>query len=197
MNLYMLGVGWIVYFSLHSVLASQSVKRDAERLWKGAGRYYRIFYNSVAVVGLVALLMLNGALQSPYYFDREGWVRFLSLVFTTFGVMTIQLAFRQYKLKAFLGFGEEEGVMKIQGILKWVRHPIYSGIILVTLGFFLFIPNLPTLVTCASIFLYLPVGIYLEEKKLIAYFGQDYLDYRKRVPMVLPRLSAFFIDSGR
>ena len=34
--------------------------------------------------------------------------------------------------------------------------------------------------------LYIFVGLYYEEKDLIATLGQDYEDYRKRVRMVVP-----------
>lgn len=188
----MLAGGWVIYFALHSLMATHAVKKIAGRLLKSGYRFYRLLYNAIAFFGLVVLLIINGRLQSPYYFDREGFIRYLSLMLTTFGVMTIQLAFRQYRLKAFLGFVEEEGKMKVRGILQRVRHPIYTGLILITLGFFLFIPNHATLITTLCIFVYLPVGIYFEEKKLIVHFGQEYLDYRQRVPSLVPRLKGLF-----
>ncbi len=43
--------------------------------------------------------------------------------------------------------------------------------------------NLTTLI---SLFVYLPFGIWLEEKKLIRHFGQAYLDYRQKVPALFP-----------
>jgi protein-S-isoprenylcysteine O-methyltransferase Ste14 len=184
MNYVILASGWVVYFLLHSLLATQRVK---SRIQPWMGRYYRLTY-SLLTIGLVALLVLNGSFESPVFLDSSGLVRYLSLVLTTFGVMTMQLAFRQYRLKSFLGFAEEKDELKIEGILKSVRHPIYSGLILVTIGFFLFIPNLATAVSCGCILLYLPIGIYLEEKKLISMFGEKYLRYREQVPSLFPRI---------
>jgi protein-S-isoprenylcysteine O-methyltransferase Ste14 len=37
-------------------------------------------------------------------------------------------------------------------------------------------------------FVYLPIGIALEERKLIAAFGEDYVRYRREVPALFPRL---------
>ena len=142
-------------------------------------------------MGLIALLVVNSNIPATYFFESAGVVRYLSLMLTTFGVMLIQLSFRQYRLKGFLGLAAEEATLRKSGILNWIRHPIYSGLILVTIGFFLFIPNLPTAISCGCILTYLPIGIYLEEKKMMSEFGQAYTDYRKEVPALVPRWSRF------
>ena len=194
MDYFILGGGWVIYFALHSLLASEALKEVARKILKVRFRFYRVFYNVIAIGGLLPLLSLNSKLQSPYYFEREGVVRYVSLVFITFGVMTIQLAFRQYGLKPFLGFVEEKSELRAEGILKRVRHPIYSGLILLTIGFFLFIPNLASVVTCGCIIAYLPIGICLEEKKLTNYFGKAYVDYKQEVPALIPKFADLFKD---
>jgi protein-S-isoprenylcysteine O-methyltransferase Ste14 len=146
----------------------------------------------LSIFGLIALLYLNGSIESEYFFPNEGVMRYISLIFTAFGVILIQLAFRQYSLKAFLGLEQEkDGLLQTEGILKSVRHPIYSGIVLIVIGFFVFIPNLPTLISCLCIFGYLPIGIYLEEQKLIKHYGESYLKYKKQVPALIPRTLKF------
>lgn len=181
-------LGWVLYFFIHSLLASAWCKAVARRMFDG-DRYYRIVYSVLSIAGLFVLLFQGNQIEAAYFWDRSAIVRYLSLVVTTFGVMIIQSSFRQYSLKAFLGFGEEGETFKQSGILNWVRHPIYSGLILVTIGYFFFIPNLPSLVSALSILVYLPIGIALEERKLLAIFGDRYRQYCEEVPSIIPKLS--------
>jgi methanethiol S-methyltransferase len=111
MNSYfILIISWAIYFSLHSLLATEKWKRRFDP--KG----YRVIYSLISVIVLLGLLTLNGSIESAVFFESVGPVKYLSLMLATFGVMTIQLAFRQYSLKSFLGFTEEKTELKEEGI---------------------------------------------------------------------------------
>ena len=180
---------WVGYLGWHSLLADTRVKAAAERVMGKAFRYYRLGYSFISIVGLLGLMFMSGNIPGEYFFEREGVARYVSMVLTTFGVILIQASIRQHRLSVFLGFAPGQPGLYTSGLLGWIRHPIHAGVILVTLGFFLFIPNLPTLVSCGCVLVYLPIGIYLEERKMVAAYGDAYRKYRDEVPALIPRWS--------
>lgn len=179
---------WILYFLVHSLLASQQVKSFFKKLMKRGFRFYRLFYSVIATTGLFFILFLNASISSELLFASDGLIRYLSLMLATFGVIVISRSFREYRFSSFIGLKTESSEFRKTGILKYVRHPIYSGTILIVIGFFLFNPTRSTLISVCCIMAYLPIGIYLEERKLIKHFGDLYLTYKREVPSVFPKI---------
>ena len=73
-----------------------------------------------------------------------------------------------------------------KGVFAIVRHPIYLGSILTYLGLLCFSLSIAsTAVWILIIVFYWLISRY-EEKLLIGRFGDEYLEYRKKVPMLFP-----------
>ena len=70
------------------------------------------------------------------------------------------------------------------GVYAWVRHPMLAGglVFLLTSG-----PSLNNIVYTAMYTIYMLIGGYYEERRLVRVFGQDYLRYRARVGAFCPR----------
>jgi protein-S-isoprenylcysteine O-methyltransferase Ste14 len=73
------------------------------------------------------------------------------------------------------------------GIFAYVRHPLYLGILLIYLGFVLGSFSILSFVSFGLIFfVYNNLAIF-EEKDLERMFGEEYLEYKKRVSRWFPR----------
>jgi protein-S-isoprenylcysteine O-methyltransferase Ste14 len=67
-----------------------------------------------------------------------------------------------------------------------VRHPIQTGVVIGMLA----TPDMTVgrAVLAAGMIAYVAIGLYFEERDLMAEFGDTYGDYRKRVPALFPSL---------
>lgn len=69
------------------------------------------------------------------------------------------------------------------GVYGKVRHPIYSADIVLGWGIFFFYPSTNFFLAVVWLTLILFLWMKMEEKGLIEKFGDEYLEYKKRVPM--------------
>jgi protein-S-isoprenylcysteine O-methyltransferase Ste14 len=179
-----------VYAVLHSVLASNTMKALAERrLGLFARRYYRFFYNLAAGITLLPVLWCVARLpDQPLYVIPMPF----ALVFQALQVAAVVGALAtlaQTGILDFLGLSLQDevassGPLVVKGFYRWMRHPLY------TFGF-LFIwmtPNMTVnlLAFFLALTLYIVVGIYFEERKLLEVYGEAYAEYRSRTPMLIP-----------
>ncbi|MGB0522340.1 MAG: methyltransferase family protein [Flammeovirgaceae bacterium] len=181
--LYLIG-SWLIYFAIHSALASNVVKKQFP------SRFYRIIYNLIAILGLLGIFTFTAFQPIHYLFPKSGLAQIIGLMLATYGILILKKAFKQYSIKQFLGIEvveTSEKSLNTSGILQYVRHPIYTATILLVSGFFFFAPTALNLVSALCIFAYFIIGIQLEERKLIDEFGDDYRQYQAEVPMLFPK----------
>lgn len=183
-----LAIATILFYALHSLLASLTVKQWARRKM-GLARSYRAFYTVIALGTsyLVWQAYRNSGATEPLCEATTGF-RIPGLVAMAMGALLAGAAILRAGALGFIGLlPEKDSGLLRSGLHGYMRHPIYSGVILVALGWIAVSPSPATLLTVAITFLYLPLGIALEEQKLVAHFGEAYLQYRREVPALWPR----------
>lgn len=110
-----------------------------------------------------------------------GWLAVLATTFLInhfdlFGLRQVWLYFRA-RPYTHIGF-------RTPGPYRFVRHPLYVG----WFAAFWATPTmtLTHLVFALGLTTYILIAIPFEERNLIQYHGEKYVDYRRRVPMLIP-----------
>ena len=81
---------------------------------------------------------------------------------------------------------EKPGKLIKSGFYSLVRHPLYTfGLLFLWLS-----PSMTvnSFIVYLSLTVYILVGAYFEERKLLREFGQEYADYKAVTSMIVPRL---------
>lgn len=190
------GLSLALFYFLHSALASNSAKAWWAGRFPRLAKYYRLLYNLVAVVTLGAVGLLYLALPNPQLYQVPLGLKLLAYGLMASGLWLGKVAFGGYRLGEFVGLealrekaGAKPETLSRQGPSNWVRHPLYSATLLLVVPWFLQNGSLNAWALGWVTMAYLPIGIRLEEQKLLQEFGEAYQAYRRSVPYrLIPQL---------
>ena len=196
-TLTMLGYGLI-----HSWLASTHLKQYIRRL-VGSQRYdgfYRLSYNLFAIVSLSPILGLIILRPGGTVWQATGIPTVFLLIIQFIGLVGVMLSLLQIDLGQFLGLTQLMAYFKGQqlpladeplqfnGVYRLVRHPLYVFSLLVIWPMSPMSESLLAFNVCTTI--YFVVGSILEERKLIAIYGEKYRAYQQLTPAFIPFLKS-------
>jgi methanethiol S-methyltransferase len=183
-------VSVLVYGALHSLLAANEVKRFLFERMPALKPSYRFIYTVLAVLTLIPMLL--------WYAQLEGALLISSKILQIFGVMVmvvggllLRLAFKSYNLKIFMGldFSEESDSnepLVVSGMYRYVRHPLYFALIVLFVGYAMWVPDVRTFVLVGGMLFYIVVGSILEERKLTQRYGEAYQAYCRKTKRWIP-----------
>jgi protein-S-isoprenylcysteine O-methyltransferase Ste14 len=186
-----LGVMWIFFCILHSALANSGFKK---KLAKNAPRFfknYRFFYTIFAFGTLGAVLYYQLHMDSPLLFRSTIAISLIGWAVMLTGGLIMLVCIKKYflslsGLKSLVAEDIIANELRIDGVHRYVRHPLYLGTFVFIWGLLLLYPHLSLLIANSIITIYTLIAIRFEEQKLIDEFGESYIQYKKQVPMILP-----------
>lgn len=183
---------WLVYFALHSALASISVKTWMATRYPSLMPWYRIGFNTIAILGLLPILWLLYSHPGPVVWSWSGTSAYVADGLALAAVAGFLYTLRDYDGSEFLGVRqwlnqtrtvEDQECFHITSVHRFVRHPwyLFSLVILWTRDM-----SEAMLVSALIMTTYFVVGSKMEERKLIAYHGERYRRYMGKVAGLVP-----------
>lgn len=193
----LINLGLIAIFGVqHSVMARPGFKKAWTRIIPSA--LERSAY--CLATGLVIVLMVIGWQPLPgtvWSFDHPllktsltglqllGWT---TVVASSFMISHSDLFGLRQVYDHLRGRAEPVPSFTTRYLYHFVRHPLQLGVLLgvwATPHMSVSHLFLSALLTC-----YIMIGLALEERDLVATLGEDYAEYRRRVPMLIPGTAA-------
>ena len=156
------------------------------------GRAHRLVYNLIAGLHAGAAWWLGEIAFAPAAFDRPAWLSGGQLAVFLGGLVIRARARRGYDGARLLGHAQWRDPVRddateplsTEGLNAWVRHPSYTGAILLLWGR---VDGEGSLATALWLTVYIIIGARMEERALTRRFGDAYRAYAARVPFLIPR----------
>ncbi len=190
----MLAVLWILWCAVHSGMISVTATGYFKRRLGTRFRIYRLVFNLVAILTVIPVMAYEQWLRGPILFRWEGFLILFQMILLISAILLFLAGARHYDLLQFSGLRQiktgsshnalsETGELDTTGILYITRHPWYlAGILIIWTRDI----DRSALVTNIILTLYFMVGTFLEERKLLIEYGDDYRRYQKKVSMLIP-----------
>jgi protein-S-isoprenylcysteine O-methyltransferase Ste14 len=182
-------IRFALFAAIHSILATRRSKEFTRRMAGGEMTAYRLSYNLLSLA-MFAWVMATDGCATVLYFVPGAWslLMYLCQFLIAAALFT---CLRQTGAATFLGFGQLRGgksspTMTTGDWYSVVRHPLY----LLCIVYLVLTPVMTTqraLLILLSI-IYFTCGGLLEERRLLEEFGDQYRQYRRHVPFLIPRL---------
>lgn len=178
----------------HSVMARQGFKRRWTRIVSPA--IERSVYVLLASVALIILFLLWRPIGGTVW-DASGTALEL-LLWALFALGWLTVLISTFLVNHFELFGLQQAWLHARGrtaaepqfrqplLYKLIRHPIYAGFFLALWA--TPVMSLGHLLLSVGLSAYMLIGIRHEERDLVGQFGEQYVAYRERVGMLLPRV---------
>jgi protein-S-isoprenylcysteine O-methyltransferase Ste14 len=163
--------------------------------------FYRLAFTLIngVVLSILGLIALN--IPDRNLYSASGVLHWALRFIRTIGFVLLLASARDVDLLKFFGFRQafhflrygdaseelrpfrEEG-LDTSGMYEIVRHPMYFSALVMIWG----TPDmsLTYLILAFNVTVYFWLGSYLEERRLVAQFGQQYIRYKERVPRLFP-----------
>jgi len=184
----------ILWCVLHSAMISIAVTEYLKKLLGSQYRFYRLFFNSIAILTLIPVALVAYSARTPAIIQWKGYMRIGQILILALALWFFFRGGRHYDIRQLIGIKQiregttdmgitATGELDTSGVLGMTRHPWYLATLLLIWGRQM---DIAAMIVNVILTAYLIFGTYLEEQKLVREFGEKYRNYQKKVSMLLP-----------
>jgi protein-S-isoprenylcysteine O-methyltransferase Ste14 len=177
---------WVIFLVVWLVWAMRTKPTQRRE-----GVSSRLSYSVLSVAA--ALAMFSGDVPREWLrvriFPADLWIEVFGIVLTVAGISFAIWA------RIYLGGNWSSSVtVKVghqlvrSGPYRWVRHPIYSGMILGMLGTAIVRGQVRGLVAVALLYVGFTIKSRIEERAMMSTFGAEYDEYSRTTGAIVPKL---------
>lgn len=192
------GFWWIIvavalYGLIHTIMASLQFKAWLRaRLGKWMS-LYRLVYNGLGGLTLLPVIVMVVRLPDRSLYTIPFPWNLAAMALQGLAGLGILAGIMQTGIWSFIGLEQltdpdhnEYGQLTARGLYRWMRHPLYTlGMVFIWLTP---VMSINILAFNLGATLYLIIGAYYEERKLLKIHGDAYRDYKQHTPMFIPGL---------
>lgn len=192
LQLIVLALSWIAYGAVHSLTAATGFKRIFQQRFPGLFPAYRLLYNLTAGLLLVIPLWLLWRYEGELLWQWDGLAGWIVQGTALLALLGFVYSLTLYDGSDFTGLKQfrekrqnlqEVAPMSLSWLHRHIRHPLYFfGLIIIWAREM----NAAWLVSAVCLTAYLITGSRLEDKKLVASYGEQYRRYRQKVCGLVP-----------
>ncbi|HRH59703.1 MAG TPA: isoprenylcysteine carboxylmethyltransferase family protein [Chitinophagaceae bacterium] len=182
---------WLGYGVVHSLLAAEKIKSFIKNISSSLHKYYRLLYSVFAAATLGGVLYYHIFISSIALWNESSALKIIAVLLALPALVIMIVSIKKYFFYLsgidVLFKKQAAPLLQTNGLNKYMRHPLYTGTLLLVWCIFLYMPLLKNLIGCFCITAYTIAGAYFEEKKLLREFGDAYKNYAAKVPMLFPK----------
>ncbi len=174
---------WVVFTLVLAYISRASLSRPRTH------GFFRFF----AWEAILALIVLNLTFWPK---DWLAWYQIISWILLIICILPLVLGIRhlrsqgmpdkEQRLEPPLLGSERTTVLVTSGIYRFIRHPLYSSLLLLDWGVFFKSPSLPGILLAIIATIFLILTARADETECIMAFGRKYQDYMKTTKMFIP-----------
>jgi protein-S-isoprenylcysteine O-methyltransferase Ste14 len=182
----------VIWGVVHSWMASLKFKETLRHILGNSGvKFYRLFYNVFSVISIAPVFYLMLALPDKDFYQIPPPWSYLMFAGSGISVLLLFATVLQTDVLVFVGLrqlfdDEKPGKLVTSGFYRIMRHPLYTFSLLAL--WLSSSVSMNTFVVYLALTVYILIGIYFEERKLLREFGQAYAEYQSTTPMLIPGL---------